>query len=184
MSDTTSDTTREMQSGPGPSSPAAESSAGHRGARLQTDRGVTTIDDIVVAKIAALAAREVEGVAQLGGNVSSTLGSVLGRIRGEGEQHQTTGVGVEVGERQAAVDLTMTASYPASIPQISDSVRQNVIDRVESLTGLEVVEVNIGVSDLRFPEDERQEEEEREREREREREQYRQELAPPPSRVE
>jgi uncharacterized alkaline shock family protein YloU len=116
---------------------------------LETDRGTTSIDDSVVAKIAALAAREVDGVAALGGALSGALASVVGRIRGG--EHRTAGVGVEVGSRQAAVDISCQMQYPASIHEVADSVRQNVIDRIESMTGLEVVEVNIAVSDLVFP---------------------------------
>ncbi len=121
-------------------------------ALLETDRGTTSIDDSVVAKIAALAAREVDGVAALGGALSGALANVVGRIRGG--EHRTAGVGVEVGSRQAAVDISCQMQYPASIHEVADSVRQNVIDRIESMTGLEVVEVNIAVSDLVFPEDE------------------------------
>ena len=121
-------------------------------ALLETDRGTTSIDDSVVAKIAALAAREVDGVAALGGALSGALANVVGRIRGG--EHRTAGVGVEVGSRQAAVDISCQMEYPASIHEVADSVRQNVIDRIESMTGLEVVEVNIAVSDLVFPEDE------------------------------
>lgn len=112
-------------------------------------KGTTTIDESVVGKIASMAAREVEGVARLGGAVSSTLANVVGRIRGD--EHETAGVGVEVGERQAAADLTMMIEYPHSIPEVTQSVRENVISRVEELTGLEVVEVNIAVTDLAFP---------------------------------
>lgn len=119
-------------------------------ALLETDRGTTSIDDSVVAKIAALAAREVDGVAALGGALSGALANVVGRIRGG--EHRTAGVGVEVGSRQAAVDISCQMQYPASIHEVADSVRQNVIDRIESMTGLEVVEVNIAVSDLVFPE--------------------------------
>lgn len=118
-------------------------------ARLETDRGVTSISEDVVAKVAAIAAREVEGVDTLGGTLSGALSSVVGRIRGD--EHKTAGVGVEVGTRQAAVDLSMTVRYPASITEVSGAVRQNVIDRIESMTGLEVVEVNIAVNDLAFP---------------------------------
>lgn len=121
-------------------------------ALLETERGSTSIDDSVVAKIAALAAREVNGVAALGGALSGALGEVVGRIRGD--DHRTAGVGVEVGSRQAAVDISCQMQYPASIHEVADSVRQNVIDRIESMTGLEVVEVNIAVSDLVFPEGE------------------------------
>lgn len=117
-------------------------------ARLETDKGVTSISEDVVGKIAGIAAREVEGVDSLGGALSGAIGNVVGRIRGD--EHKTAGVGVEVGSRQAAVDLSMTVRYPASIMDVTGSVRQNVIDRVESMTGLEVVEVNIAVNDLAF----------------------------------
>lgn len=118
-------------------------------AQLETDKGSTSIDDSVVAKIAAIAAREVDGVATLGGSLSGALGNMVGRIRGS--EHRTAGVGVEVGSRQAAVDINCQMEYPASIHEVADSVRQNVIDRIESMTGLEVVEVNIAVNDLVFP---------------------------------
>jgi uncharacterized alkaline shock family protein YloU len=113
------------------------------------DRGTTTIDDGVVAKIAGIATREVSGVASMGGSLSGAVAEVVGRIRGE--DHATSGVGVEVGTRQAAVDLSVTVQYPAPITEVASSVRDNVIDRIEKLTGLEVVEVNIAVTDLAFP---------------------------------
>jgi len=115
---------------------------------LETDRGTTSIAESVVAKIAAMAAREVNGVESLGGVLSGALASVVGRIRGD--EHKTAGVGVEVGTKQAAVDISLTVLYPASIPQVAESVRQNVISRIESMTGLEVVEVNVAVADLAF----------------------------------
>ncbi len=130
-------------------SPGATSSGGSSVASLQTEHGTTTIADSVVAKIASLAAREVDGVSDLGGGVSNAVGSVVGRIRGA--EHATSGVGVEVGTTQAAVDLVLKVLYPASIHQVAESVRQNVISRIESMTGLEVTEVNINVSDLAFP---------------------------------
>jgi uncharacterized alkaline shock family protein YloU len=119
------------------------------------DRGTTTIDDSVVAKIAGIATREVSGVASMGGSLSGAVAEVVGRIRGE--DHATSGVGVEVGTRQAAVDLSITVQYPATITEVASSVRDNVISRIEKLTGLEVVEVNIAVTDLAFPGEEQEE---------------------------
>lgn len=127
-------------------------------AKLSEGRGTTTIDDGVVSKIASIATREVSGVASMGGNLSGAVAQVVGRIRGE--EHATSGVGVEVGTRQAAVDLSITVQYPAAITEVASSVRDNVIDRIEKLTGLEVVEVNIAVTDLAFPGGEEEEEEE------------------------
>jgi len=116
---------------------------------LVTDRGTTSIEESVISKIAGIATREVDGVAGLGGKVSGAFSSLVSRIRNE--EDSTTGVGVEVGTRQAAVDLVIRATYPTPLKELTDKVRDNVIDRIESLTGLEVVEVNIVVADLVFP---------------------------------
>jgi uncharacterized alkaline shock family protein YloU len=115
-------------------------------------QGKTTIAESVVAKISALAAREVPGVESLGGAISGALSTVVGRVRGD--EHRTAGVGVEVGTRQAAVDLTMTVRYPYPIHEVAEAVRQNVIDRIQTMTGLEVTEVNVAVTDLAFEGDE------------------------------
>ena len=69
---------------------------------------------------------------------------------------QTRGVSVEVGAEEAAADLSMAVEYGRQIPQITEAVRNNVINRVENLTGLRVTEVNITVNDVLFPEEERQ----------------------------
>jgi uncharacterized alkaline shock family protein YloU len=115
------------------------------------EHGRTTIAESVVAKIASLAAQEVAGVDSLGGAISGAIAGVVGRVRGS--EHKTAGVGVEVGTRQAAVDLTMKVRYPFPIHEVADSVRQNVTERIEAMTGLEVVEVNIAVTDLAFDTD-------------------------------
>ena len=130
------------------SSKESESSRNMEVTKRSDARGTTTIDDSVVAKIASLATLEVSGVASMGGNLSGAVAQVVGRIRGD--EHATSGVGVEVGTRQAAVDLSITVRYPAAITEVASSVRDNVIDRIEKLTSLEVVEVNIAVTDLAF----------------------------------
>ena len=68
---------------------------------------------------------------------------------------------MEVGEVEAAIDVTLTVEYGKSIPQIAQAVRQNVINRVENLVGLNVTEVNVAVNDVFFPEQERQQEQRR-----------------------
>lgn len=141
--------TSARASSPSSSSPATSSSP------LKTELGTTTIADIVVSKVVAMAAREVDGVAELGGALSGAISGVVGRLRGE--QHRTQGIGVEVGQTQAAVDLRLKVLYPASIRQVADAVRQSVDDRITELTGLEVVEVNIEVIDLVFPGEESEE---------------------------
>jgi len=66
---------------------------------------------------------------------------------------RSQGVSVEVGEREAAVDLTIVVEYGESIPRVAQAVRDNVIKRIEGITGLSVTEVNIAVDDLYFPGD-------------------------------
>ena len=118
---------------------------------LQTERGGTRIEDSVVAKIAGIAAQEVEGV-RMGGGTTQALGGFISSVTGSGTGgSQSRGVSVEVGEVEAAVDVTMTVEYGKSIPQIAETVRRNVINRVENLVGLNVTEVNISVSDVFFP---------------------------------
>lgn len=140
---------------------------------LRGDRGGTTVSDTVVAKIAGIAAQEVEKV-QMGGGGSAAVGGFLGSVTGAvtgssassgGGASLTRGVSVEVGEEEAAVDLTMAVEYGTPIPRTADAVRRNVINRVENLTGLRVTEVNVTVNDVQVPEErpmlERQQEVER-----------------------
>jgi uncharacterized alkaline shock family protein YloU len=131
-----------------------EHSVGGEHRPLQSERGSTTIADSVVNKVAGLAAREVEGVHRLGGSgAARALGNVTERV-GERVGLGTVvnqGVSVEVGERQAAVDLTLVVEYGESIPRIAEQVRSQVIKRVEGITGLEVTEVNIAIDDMHLP---------------------------------
>ncbi|QIJ60747.1 Asp23/Gls24 family envelope stress response protein [Streptomyces sp. JB150] len=122
------------------------------GAPAET-RGKTSIADGVVAKIAGLAAREVPGIHSLGGGMTRALGAMRDRVPG-GSGGVTRGVSVEVGERQAAVDLDMVVEYGVSIVDVAGDVRSNVIDAVERMTGLEVVEVNVAVGDVHLPDEE------------------------------
>ncbi len=119
---------------------------------LKTERGTTRIEDAVVTKVAAIAARETGGVYDLGGGAARAFGAVTGRVGMSDDRSR--GVAVDVGEREAAVDLTLMIEYGESIPQVSQAVRDNVIKRIEGITGLSVAEVNILVNDLYFPGDE------------------------------
>ncbi len=120
---------------------------------LHTDRGSTTIQDSVVSKVAGIAAQEVDGV-RMGGGTSQAVSGLLGSITGgSGGGSQTQGVSVEVGQEETAIDLTLTVEYGKSIPQLADAVRRNIANRVESLVGLRVTEVNITVNDVQVPEE-------------------------------
>ncbi|GLY38086.1 hypothetical protein Amsp01_041100 [Amycolatopsis sp. NBRC 101858] len=119
---------------------------------LSSTHGTTTISDVVVQKVAGLATREVAGVHALGGGAARAFNALRERIPGA-TASSGQGVAVEVGERQAAIDLQILVDYGVSITDLARAVRRNVITAVETMTGLEVVEVNIGVSDVHLPGD-------------------------------
>ncbi|MGW1376090.1 Asp23/Gls24 family envelope stress response protein [Streptomyces sp. NPDC002446] len=132
---------------------------GKRGA--PGSRGRTTIEDVVVMKIAGIAAREVIGVHALGSGFSRSMGAVREMVPGAGSGKSVTrGVKVEVGEVQTAIDLELVVDYGVAIAEVASAVRENVISAVERMTSLDVVEVNIAVSDVRLPDEEDEEEEE------------------------
>lgn len=151
---------------PTPGSPAATSRAPHRSSggghqvsprpgdavALMTEHGRTSIADTVVTKIAGLAAREVWGVHQLGGGAARAVGAIRERIPGA-TSSAAQGVAVEVGERQAAVDLDVMVEYGVAIADVAAAIRRNVISSIERMTGLEVTEVNITIDDLHLPDD-------------------------------
>ncbi|MFC8510584.1 Asp23/Gls24 family envelope stress response protein [Streptomyces sp. NPDC057411] len=134
-----------------------------RGGGDPASRGRTTIADGVVEKIAGLAARDVDGVHAMGSGLSRTLGAVRDRVPGGGGSKSgvTRGVKAEVGEVQTALDLEIVVDYGVSIADVAGAVRENVIAAVERMTGLEVVEVNIAVSDVKLPDEEDEEQESR-----------------------
>ncbi|MEU3281250.1 Asp23/Gls24 family envelope stress response protein [Streptomyces antibioticus] len=127
--------------------------ATRRGGGDPGTRGRTTIADGVVEKIAGLAARDVLGVHAMGSGISRTFGAVRDRVPG-GSKSVTRGVKAEVGEVQTALDLEIVVDYGVSISDVARDVRENVIAAVERMTGLQVVEVNIAVSDVKLPDEE------------------------------
>ncbi|MEU6126744.1 Asp23/Gls24 family envelope stress response protein [Streptomyces sp. NPDC047123] len=134
-----------------PDDRAAKSAAG-RGGGDPASRGRTTIADGVVEKIAGLAARDVDGVHAMGGGLARTFGAVRDRVPG-GSKSVSRGVKAEVGEVQTALDLEIVVEYGVSIADVTQDVRESVITAVERMTGLEVVEVNIAVSDVKLPDE-------------------------------
>ena len=121
------------------------------GSALATSQGKTSIADSVVAKIAGMAAREVDGVYKMGGGTARAMGSLRERVGGG--PSVTSGVTVEVGETQAAIDLDVVVEYGVAIGDLSQGIRRNVISAVERMTGLQVTEVNIAVDDVHLPDE-------------------------------
>ncbi|WP_041313127.1 Asp23/Gls24 family envelope stress response protein [Heliomicrobium modesticaldum] len=109
------------------------------------DIGHVRIAQEVVATIAGLAATEVEGVAAMSGGLGGGIAEMLGR------KNLTRGVKVEVGEREAAIDMNIIVNFGSRIPEVAKRVQENVKRSIESMTGLTVVEVNVHIQGVNFP---------------------------------
>lgn len=137
-----------------------ETRRGQQSSPLQTEKGRTTINDAVVVSIASAVVQEISGVepqiatgrggGSIPGDKSPTVSELFGRVTGSARGSR--GVSVEVGETQAAVELTVSIPFGQSMPHTTQQMRDVAIQRIENLTGLEVTEVNITVKDVYFPE--------------------------------
>lgn len=120
-------------------------------------QGKTTIHDQVVAKVAGLAIRDIDGVYALGSAMGRAMGTLRQAVGGSEKVEQ--GVSVEVGETEAAVDLSLIVEYPYPVHEVAEKVRSAVFEAVEGLVGLKVTEVNIDVTDVHLASDEDDDEE-------------------------
>ncbi|HEY8417670.1 MAG TPA: Asp23/Gls24 family envelope stress response protein [Limnochordales bacterium] len=120
----------------------------------RTELGELRIANEVVSIIAGLAATEVQGVAGMSGGIAGGIAEMLGR------KNLSKGVKVEVGEEQAAVDLFVVVEYGVHIPTVAWKIQENVKRAIESMTGLQVVEVNVHVQGVHFPQNEEEKPEE------------------------
>jgi len=110
----------------------------------QTGLGSIKIADEVVRIIAGLAATEVQGVVGMSSGVVGGIAEMLGR------KNMSKGVKVEVGEREAAVDMFVVVEYGTRIPDVAAKIQENVKKAIENMTGLTVVEVNVNVQGVAF----------------------------------
>ena len=124
------------------------------GRTLPSELGAIRIADEVVSIIAGLAATEVEGVASMSGGIVGGIAEALGR------KNLSKGVKVDVGEQEAAVDLYLIVGYGSRIPDVAWTVQENVKKAIETMTGLAVVNVNVHIQGVSFPQQKEKEPEE------------------------
>ena len=119
----------------------------------RTEMGIIQIAPEVVEVIAGLATVEIEGVAGMSGGFAGGIAELLGR------KNLSKGVKVEVGEKEAAVDVSIIVEYGYRIPELSANIQRNVKHAIESMTGLKVVEVNVHIDGVHFKEMDKEEDE-------------------------
>jgi uncharacterized alkaline shock family protein YloU len=118
---------------------------------IQGEIGAVKISNEVVAIIAGLAAIEVPGVISMSGGIAGGIAEAIGR------KNLTKGVKVEMGEKQAAIDLHIIVDYGCRIPDVAWNIQEKVKKAVESMTGLNVVEVNIHIQGVNIEKDTKKE---------------------------
>lgn len=114
--------------------------------KIENSIGSVRIADEVVEVIASMAASEVEGVAEMSGGF---VGDLANRLGGR-SKNVTKGIKVEVGEKEASVDLFLAVEYGKSIPDVAQKVQQVVKDAIEGMTGLNVLEINVHIQAIVF----------------------------------
>ena len=118
---------------------------------VSNEIGTIKISDEVVAIIAGIAAMEVPGVTSMSGGIAGGIAEALGR------KNLSKGVKVEVGEREAAIDLYIIVEYGYRIPEVAWTIQEKVKNAVEDMTGLRVVEVNIHIQGVNIEREHRKE---------------------------
>ncbi|MBT1636724.1 Asp23/Gls24 family envelope stress response protein [Clavibacter tessellarius] len=120
--------------------------------------GKNTIADGVVEKVAGIAARQVPGVHDLGNGAARAVGAIRNVI---GQQDRGQGISVEVGEKQVAADIVVVAEYPVALQDLADRIRESVTDAISQVVGMDVTEVNVTVSDVHIPSDDKDEDDDK-----------------------
>lgn len=110
----------------------------------QEIKGELTFDDKVIQKIVGIALEEIDGLLTVDGGFFSNL---AGKIVNTDDV--TSGIDVEVGKKQVAVDLDIVAEYGKDITNIYDRIKEVVSREVRNMTGLDVIEVNVNVVDVK-----------------------------------
>lgn len=106
--------------------------------------GKLTYEDKVIQKIIGIALEDIDGLLTVDGGFFSNLTEKLVNT-----DNVTSGVNVEVGEKQVAVDLDIVAEFGKDINKIFDEMKTIISKEVKQMTGLEVIEVNVNVVDIK-----------------------------------
>lgn len=113
------------------------------GRELEYEESKLIIEDKVVAKIARIAINQVDGILEMKGNIADSIGSFFGS-----SERRTAGVNVEVGEREAKINLDVIIEYGKNAREIFNNIQRVVSANVREMTGLEVVTINVDVVDV------------------------------------
>lgn len=107
-------------------------------------RGELTYDDKVIQKIVGIALEEIDGLLTVDGGFFSNMKDKL-----VNSDDVTSGINTEVGKKQVAVDMDIVAEYGKDVEAIFEQIKEVVTREVKAMTHLDVIEVNVNVSDIK-----------------------------------
>ncbi|EOI01817.1 hypothetical protein UAY_01225 [Enterococcus moraviensis ATCC BAA-383] len=102
-----------------------------------------TFSDVVIKKIVGVVISDVDGILGLSGNLFTDFAD-----RFRDNEDVTKGIGVEVGTKQVAVDVSVICKYDVNISNVFDQTVERVKEAIAHMTGLELVEFNMSVDDV------------------------------------
>ena len=115
--------------------------------KVEEVKGELTYEDIVIQKIIGLSLENIPGLLAIDGGFFSNLTDKLINT-----DNVASGVNVEVGKEQVAVDLNVIVEYQKNVPELYNKIKEVVVSEVSKMTDLEVVEVNVDVVDIKTKE--------------------------------
>ena len=113
------------------------------------------IADDVVAVIAGMAVSEIQGVANMAGGFAGGISEVL-----SGKKNFAKGIKVDVGEKETKIDVNIIVEYGTRIPEVAYEIQTKVKKAVETMTGLNVTNVNVHVQGIKTTEEKEEQGEE------------------------
>lgn len=114
---------------------------------IESVKGELVFEDKVIQKLIGLALDEIDGLLTIDGDFFSNIASKLVNT-----DSTTSGVDVEVGKKQVAADLSIVAEYGKDVTSIYEKMKQVISEEVKKMTGLDVIEVNVNVVDVKTKE--------------------------------
>lgn len=126
---------------------------------LENNTNIKIADD-VISVIAGVAVSEVPGVAQMSGGFAGGISEVL-----SGKKNLAKGIKVDSGEKETKIDVNIIVEYGARIPDVAFEIQNRVKKAVETMTGLNVTNVNVHVQGVNIPEEKEEQKDEKEEEK-------------------
>lgn len=112
-----------------------------------TENGSVRISNDVVSIIAGVASTEVKGVVGMSGGITGGITELLGK------KNLSKGVKVELNNDEAKIDIFIIVEYGSDLAKVGRQVQENVKNSVQTMTGLEVVEVNVNIQGVSVKEE-------------------------------